>query len=110
MGKKQITLIILFLFPILLFGQQRQKLKFSEEFAPVTTMFMAGAFNGVSQDLLFHYNEFESTFPTANAQFWNPELSWTNKYKNGDPLQGAKFPGSTTIFVGTTDADRDWET
>jgi len=103
MGKKQITLIILFLFPIFLFGQQRQKLKFSEEFAPVITMFMAGAFNGVSQDLLFHYNEFESTFPTANAQFWNPELSWTNKYKNGDPLQGAKFPGSTTIFVGTTD-------
>ena len=45
----------------------------------------------------------ETTFPTANPQFWNPEISWTNKYKNGDPLQGAKFPGSTTIFVGTTD-------
>ena len=26
-----------------------------------------------------------------------------NKYKNGDPLQGARFPGSTTILVGTTD-------
>ena len=29
----------------------------------MSAMFLAGAFNGVSQDLLFHYNEFETTFP-----------------------------------------------
>ena len=36
--------------------------------------------------------------------FWLKELSWVNKYKNNDPKQGAKFLGSTTIFVMFTDA------
>ena len=50
----------------------------------MSAMFLAGAFNGVSQDLLFHYNEFETTFPHADPQFWDPEISWVNKYKNGE--------------------------
>lgn len=100
--KQYSSLIILFLISAICFGQ-KNRLVLKEELVPATTMFIAGAFNGVSQDLLFHYNEFESTFPNTNPQFWNPEISWTNKYKNGNPLDGAKFPGSTTIFVGTTD-------
>ena len=36
--------------------------------------------------------------------FWLKEFSWVNKYKNNDPKQGAKFLGSTTIFVMFTDA------
>jgi hypothetical protein len=40
----------------------------------------------------------------VNDQFWNPALSWQNKYKNGDCNQGAKFAGSTDIFAFTTDA------
>jgi hypothetical protein len=38
-----------------------------------------------------------------NMQFWDNRISWTNKYKNGDPLKGAKFPGANTWFVATTD-------
>ena len=38
------------------------------------------------------------------GQWFNGIDSWQNKYKNGDPLQGAKFFGSTNIFVFTTDA------
>ena len=79
------------------------KIQWRKEIAPITTMFLAGALNGVNQDLLFHYHEFESTFPNANPQFWNPDLSWRNKYLNGDPTQGEKFPGSSTIFAGFTD-------
>ena len=100
MGKY--TLIILFFITHSLFAQEN-KFTIKEELPPMGTMFLAGAFNGVSQDLLFHYNEFENTFPNANPQFWDPEISWVNKYKNGDPLQGEKFIGSTTVFVGTTD-------
>ena len=66
-------------------------------------MFLAGAVNGVNQDILFHYHEFESTFPNANPQFWDPDISWRNKYLNGDPTQGEKFLGSSTIFAGFTD-------
>ena len=36
--------------------------------------------------------------------FWLKEFSWVNKYKNNDPKQGAKFLGSTTVFVALTDA------
>jgi len=34
---------------------------------------------------------------------WTNPLSWQNKWKNGDYLQGEKFWGSSTIFVWTTD-------
>jgi len=78
-------------------------IQWRKEIIPITTMFLAGAANGINQDLLFHYHEFESTFPNANPQFWNPDLSWRNMYLNGDPLQGERFPGSSTIFAGFTD-------
>ena len=99
---KILSIILFLLVSISCFGQKRE-FRLIEEIPSMSTMFLAGAFNGVSQDLLFHYNEFETTFPNANTQFWDPEISWRNKYKNGDPLQGARFPGSTTILVGTTD-------
>jgi len=66
-------------------------------------MFVAGAADGLSQDLLFHYHEFERSTGATNHQYWNPDLSWRNKYRNGDPTQGAAFWGSTTFFVGLTD-------
>jgi hypothetical protein len=78
-------------------------IQWRKEIAPIVSMFLAGAANGVNQDLLFHYHEFESTFPNANPQYWNPDISWRNKYLNGDPAQGEKFLGSSTIFSGFTD-------
>lgn len=41
--------------------------------------------------------------PGASDQYWNPNQSWTNKYKNGDPNQGPDYFGSTTFLVGLTD-------
>jgi len=42
---------------------------------------------------------------SQKKQNWfNPKISWKNKYKNNDPKQGAKFFGSTTFLVWTTDA------
>lgn len=62
-----------------------------------------GACDGVTQALLFHYSEVDKH--VDNEQYWNPDLSWLNKYKNyeaGDTR--AKFFGSTTFLVFTTDA------
>ena len=39
-----------------------------------------------------------------NPNFWEQGLGSLNKYKNGTPSDGEKFPGSTTIFVIFTDA------
>ena len=61
---------------------------------------LAGIANGVMDTLQFHYSS--SIFPPKSL-FWNPAISWRNKYKNGDPKEGPRFPGSTTIFVALTD-------
>lgn len=68
-----------------------------------TLIALGGAAKGFNETLLFHYDRFDKAFPNANDQWFNPALSWRNKYKNGDPMQGARFPGSTTIFVAVTD-------
>jgi hypothetical protein len=84
-------------------GYYPSDVSWKEEVLPCLSMFVAGAFNGVNQDLLFHYHEFENTFPNASRQFWDPSISWRNKYMNGDPSQGEAFPGSSTIFASVTD-------
>jgi hypothetical protein len=58
--------------------------------------------NAVMDKLQFHFGV--SIWKDKNPLFWNPQLSWRNKWKNGDPEQGEKFPGSSSIFVSLTDA------
>ncbi len=70
-----------------------------------SSAFASGFLDGTIETISYHYyNGFKTRFPNANDQFWNPELSWRNKYKNGDPTLGPKFTGSTTFFAATTDA------
>jgi hypothetical protein len=64
---------------------------------------LSGAFDGLAETLKWHYSQFNSRFADANPAFWNPAISWTNKYKNGDYLQGEKFWQSSRAFVFTTD-------
>jgi len=66
-------------------------------------VFLAGASKGFNETLLFHYDQFHQRFPNIHARWFNPQESWKNKYKNGDPAAGAKFPLSTTVLVATTD-------
>lgn len=66
--------------------------------------FLAGTSYGYTQVYAFHYTDFKSVHPGANDQWFNPDLSSNNKYKNGEPEQGPKFWGSTNILVWTTDA------
>jgi len=66
-------------------------------------VFLAGASKGFNETLLFHYDQFHQRFPRLNSEWFNPQVSWKNKYKNGDPSSGAKFPLSTTMLVATTD-------
>lgn len=36
------------------------------------------------------------------SDWWNEDLSWNNKWKNGDKKQGEAFIGSSTVFVFLT--------
>ncbi len=66
-------------------------------------VFTAGASKGFNETLLFHWKAFRHAFPRANPKWYNPDISWRNKYKNDDPNAGAKFPLSTTVLVMFTD-------
>lgn len=67
-------------------------------------MLASGMLDGTIESMNYHYESgFQARFPKINNQFWNPALSWKNKYKNGIPSEGPKFKGSTNIFVCTTD-------
>jgi hypothetical protein len=67
---------------------------------------IAAIAKAIADTLIHHYTT--SIFKYKDEQFWNPYISWQNKYVNGDESQGLK---STTIlgiripvFVPFTDA------
>lgn len=66
-------------------------------------VFTAGAAKGFNETLLFHFSDFQVRFPKVNPQWFDPKISWANKYKNGDSQAGPRFPLSTSVLVMFTD-------
>ena len=64
----------------------------------IVLLYFSGFFNGYRDVLNYHYYVFKDHHPNANDQFWNPAISWKNKYKNNDPSQGPKFWESICDF------------
>lgn len=64
---------------------------------------VAGSAKGFNETLQFNYKIFEKTFPGANKQWFDPKVSWRNKYEGGNPDNGPKFFLSTSAFVMFTD-------
>jgi len=64
-----------------------------KQIAPAILVLVAGSAEGVMDGLQFHYD--------GNHPFWQPDISWRNKYKNKDPQQGKTFAGK--YFVAATD-------
>ena len=59
--------------------------------------------NAICDKLVHHWDK--SIFKGyKNERFWNPEISWKNKWKDGDPKNGEAFPFSSGIMVWVTDA------
>lgn len=65
--------------------------------APILFLISSG-FEGVMDFL----NWYPDSIPW-NRKFWDPRISDLNKYLNGDPKLGPKYPGSTGILVAFTD-------
>ena len=70
--------------------------------ASIACFGIAGLCEAIMDTLQFHY-ESSIFYCFKKKYFWDPKISWYNKYKNKDPLAGPRFPGSTTLFVGLTD-------
>ena len=67
-------------------------------------LYLAGLFNGVMDALQFHFDRTLFADPLRfDPQFWNPNLSWTNKYRDHEVANGEAFFGSSTFLVFTTD-------
>jgi hypothetical protein len=79
------------------------QINWRREIAPLACFFTAGALEGQAETLKWHPHEFQKRFPGADMNWWNPELSWPNKYRNGDPQQGPAYFGSTTFLACSTD-------
>jgi|DEB0MinimDraft_10_1074344.scaffolds.fasta_scaffold00044_43 hypothetical protein len=62
---------------------------------------LAAIFKAGNDKALFHYSK--SIFKNFNPMFFNNDISWKNKWKNGDKEQGEKFPLSSTALVMFTD-------
>lgn len=63
--------------------------------------FLTGFAKGTVDVLRHHHST--SIFSNSNPTSFFGNESWKRKYKNGDPEQGAKFLGSSTFLVFTTD-------
>jgi hypothetical protein len=62
-----------------------------------------GFFEAVMDKLQFHYDK--SVFKSfKKQQFWDPKISWRNKWKEGEKENGERFLFSSTLLVFTTDA------
>ena len=71
------------------------RFSFKKEALPLSFYFVSGLTDGLMDYLQFKYE--------GKNQFWQPDISCNNKWKNGDKKQGEKFFGSSTVFVGLTD-------
>jgi hypothetical protein len=67
----------------------------------VILLILSSIGKAIMDSLQFHFDR--SIFNSLSNQYWNPEVSWRNKYKDGDPTKGARFFGSTTFLVFITD-------
>lgn len=59
----------------------------------------AGAANGVMDHLWYHYEQHR----IQPEQYWNPKVSWKNKYRDYPEDTRAAFPFAKTALVWLTD-------
>lgn len=54
-------------------------------------IFLAGLFNSICDNITHHWSTSIFNSPKFNAQWWNPAISWKNKYIDNDPTKGRKY-------------------
>lgn len=72
------TILFIILFPAALTGQYNWK----RPLVAGSAAFVSGAAWGLHEKTMHHWPQFQQRFPRANPQYWNPAISWTNKYRD----------------------------
>lgn len=73
------------------------------EYLSILFLMLAAICNAIIDTLDHHYHTSIFRYK-CNPEFWNPTISWKNKYRNGAVSQGPAFFLSTGILVAFTDA------
>jgi hypothetical protein len=69
----------------------------------ITLLIVSAIAEAIMDKLQFHFDD--SVFHRLRwNKWWDPTISWMNKWKRGDPSNGEAFPGSSTVFCFVTDA------
>jgi len=100
-----IRCLILLLLPAFASGQAvRDYLRHTARNWPTYALSLsAGYADGTADALQHHYSR--SVFKRArNQQYFDPAISWQNKYADWPTNQSAAYPGAKTWLVWTTDA------
>jgi hypothetical protein len=86
-------------------AKYRLKNLWKEYHWPLILLTAAGFVDAGNQAAQFNYEAFSGriSFLHPNKGWWDPSVSWRNKYKNEDPSQGAKFFLSKSSLVMVTD-------
>ena len=101
-----ITLLLLASFTMQAQEKSKDKSKWRIDKNKIITgslIFVAGGAKCFNETIQFNYKIFEKTFPGANKQWFDPKVSWRNKYEGGNPDNGSKYFLSTSVFVMFTD-------
>ena len=81
---KPLTLSLFLLLSVPVFSQTAFNRFMNRNKVTWSLLSVAGVADGVNQAINHDYSAFKRTFPGANDEFWNPSISWKNKYKNHD--------------------------
>ena len=106
---RKIITILLILLSLNTFSQNKGLFGFYDKkdknqfFVICGLQLLSGVSRGYEQVVVYHYSTFKADYPHINDNYFNPQISWKNKYKNQDPNQGPAYFGSTNILVWTTD-------
>jgi len=63
---------------------------------PIVLYCISGICDAVIDTLQFHFST--SIFSGKNDKYWNPRVSWTNKYIDNDQRKGLKYYYSNSVF------------
>lgn len=64
---------------------------------------LAAVCNALMDTIQFHWYKFRWN-NKVNPLFWNPAISWKNKYINGNPIDGLRFKGIFGFMANFLDA------
>lgn len=72
-------------------------------FLSIFFFILAAVCNSLMDKILFHWYKFRWK-DKLNPQYWNPAISWKNKYIDGNPQKALKYKGLLGFLANFLDA------